>query len=90
MAAYLAEHVPHLQSLHTLLGLSPDALQADETHIEEAIRQAVSTLIRNREEEVDVWRDKIQCATRDLEGVQMAIGQHDAPSVVDGSSSVSE
>ncbi|ORX35209.1 microtubule associated protein-domain-containing protein [Kockovaella imperatae] len=75
MAAYLAEHVQHLQSLHTLLGLPPDALKSDEAHIESAIREAVSTLISNREEEVESWKAKIEQAGVDLQGVQVAIGE---------------
>ena len=73
MAAYLAEHVPHLQSLHRQLGLSPDAQAADEVHIEDAIREAVSSLIRNREGEVGKWRGKIERAEDDLRGVRRAM-----------------
>jgi len=75
MAAYLAEHIPHLQSLHLLLGLPSTALASDQTQIETAIRNAVTSLIRNREVEVDEWRDRIDDAKRDLMGVARGLGE---------------
>jgi hypothetical protein len=75
MAAYLAEHVPHLQSLHLLLGLPSSALASDQNTIETAIRNAVTSLIRNRELEVDEWRDKIDDARRNLMGVARSLGE---------------
>ena len=77
MAAYLAQHVPHLQSLHVQLGLPAEALKSDEETIEAAIRDAVTTLIRNREKEVDGWKEAISRARGDLAGVAQAIGSAD-------------
>ena len=74
MAAYLAEHVPHLQRLHLQLGLPPEALKSDEAAIEAAIKNAVTTLIRNREGEVDGWRDAIEDVRRSMVSVAKALG----------------
>lgn len=74
MAAYLAEHLPHLQSLHTLLGLPESALQSDQNHIELAIKNAVTTLVRNRESEVDNWRDAISEEKRGMVSLGRALG----------------
>jgi hypothetical protein len=57
MSAYLAEHLPHLQSLHRQLALGEEALASDQSRIEAAIKAAVSTLLREREAEVDAWTD---------------------------------
>lgn len=74
MAAYLAEHVPHLQRLHVQLGLPPEALQADQNTIEAAIRNAVTSLIRDREGEVDGWKDAIADVRRSMVSVGRALG----------------
>jgi protein regulator of cytokinesis 1 len=75
MAAYLAEHVPHLQRLHVQLGLPPEALQSDQNAIEAAIKNAVTTLIRDREGEVDGWRDAIADVRRSMVSVGRALGE---------------
>ena len=74
MAAYLAEHVPHLQRLHVQLGLPPEALKSDENAIEAAIKNAVTALIRDREGEVDGWRDALADVRRSLVMVGRALG----------------
>ena len=75
MAAYLAEHVPHLQRLHLQLGLPSEALQSDESKIEAAIRNAVTGLIRDREGEVDGWKDAIADVRRSMVSVGRALGE---------------
>ena len=74
MSAYLAEHVPHLQSLHVSLGLPPEALSSDQNQIETAIKNAVTTLIRNREGEVEGWRDSIADVKRSMVSLGRALG----------------
>lgn len=74
MAAYLAEHVPHLQRLHVQLGLPPEALESDQNAIETAIKNAVTALIRDREGEVDGWRDALEDVRRSMISVGRALG----------------
>lgn len=75
MAAYLAEHVPHLQRLHVQLGLPPESLQSDQNAIELAIKHAVTSLIRDREGEVDGWKDAIADVRRSMVSVGRALGE---------------
>ena len=74
MSAYLEEHLPHLQSLHALLALPATALSSDQARLESAIRNAVTALIRERETEVESWRDTIVEAKRDVSALARAIG----------------
>ena len=74
MSAYLEEHLPHLQSLHAQLALPATALSSDQARLESAIRNAVTALIRERETEVESWRDAIIEARRDVSALARAIG----------------
>lgn len=78
MTAYLAQHIPHLQSLHAQLALPSTALQSDEARIEAAIKDAVEALVREREQEVETWRDKIRQADRDVRTLARAVGNREA------------
>lgn len=75
MSAYLAEHLPHLQSLHRQLALGEEALASDQSRIEAAIKAAVSTLLREREAEVDAWKDAIAGEKRKVTCLARALGQ---------------
>lgn len=74
MSAYLAEHLPHLQSLHSQLALDNTALQADQERIEIAIKSAVETLLREREQQVDEYKDVIAGQKRRLSCLARAVG----------------
>lgn len=74
MSAYLAEHLPHLQSLHTQLALDTTALQADQDRIEIAIKAAVEALLREREQQVDEYKDVIAGQKRRLSCLARAVG----------------
>lgn len=69
-----APQTSHLVSLHHLLSLSPSALQSDHQRIALAIRAAVDAVIRDREDEVQEWRDRIRDGIRDIAGVERAVG----------------
>lgn len=74
MSAYLAEHLPHLQSLHAQLALDTTALQGDQERIETAIKAAVETLLRERELQVDEYKDVIAGQKRRLACLARAVG----------------
>jgi protein regulator of cytokinesis 1 len=74
MSAYLAEHLPHLQSLHAQLALDTTALQGDQERIETAIKAAVETLLREREQQVDEYKDVIAGQKRRLACLARAVG----------------
>lgn len=75
MSVYLAEHLPHLQSLHAQLALGPEALASDEARIEAAIRGAVSGLLKEREAQVDAWRDANTAEQRKASCLARALGE---------------
>jgi len=75
MSAYLEEHLPHLQSLHAQLALPATALSSDQARLESAIRNAVTALVREREEEVDRWREAIDGEKKELSSVATALGE---------------
>ncbi len=75
MSAYLEEHLPHLQSLHAQLALPATALSSDQARLESAIRNAVTALVREREEEVDRWREAIDGEKKELSSVAKALGE---------------
>jgi hypothetical protein len=64
----------HLVSLHHLLSLPATSLQSDHQRIALAIRAAVDAVIRDREDEVQEWRDRIRDGIRDIAGVERATG----------------
>jgi hypothetical protein len=74
MSAYLAENLPHLQSLHAQLALPATALASDEARIETAVRHAVSTLMSEREAEVDNWKDGIAAVKKEVAALARAVG----------------
>lgn len=80
MAAFLAHHIPHLQALHAQLALPSSALQSDEARIEAAIKDAVEALVREREQEVESWRDKIREADKDVRLLARAVGNREEES----------
>lgn len=74
MSAYLEAHLPHLTSLHTQLALGADALAADQARIEAAIKAAVEELLRERESEVDEYKEVIAAQKRRMSNLARALG----------------
>ncbi|WRT65761.1 uncharacterized protein IL334_002710 [Kwoniella shivajii] len=74
MSAYLDEQTPHLRSLHDQLSLPPEVLQADLSRIEAAIRGVITSIIREREAQVDKLKDEIAQAQRDVSSLARAVG----------------
>ena len=74
MSAYLEEHLPHLRSLHAQLALPATALSSDQARLESAIRNAVTALIREREVEVDGWREAIAGEQKEISALARAVG----------------
>ncbi|KAK4690059.1 Ase1/PRC1/MAP65 family protein, partial [Tremellales sp. Uapishka_1] len=74
MSEYLEEQLPHLRSLHTQLALPATSLAADQSRIETAIRNAITSIIRERETEVDDWKDAIGRTNRDVGCIARAVG----------------
>ncbi len=74
MSAYLEEHLPHLQSLHAQLALPATALSSDQARLESAIRNAVTALIREREQEVDGWKEAIALEKKEISVLARAVG----------------
>lgn len=74
MSAYLEEHLPHLTSLHTQLALGPDALASDQQRIEAAIKTAVEELLRERETQVDEYKEVIAAQKRRMSNLARALG----------------
>ncbi|WVN90704.1 uncharacterized protein L203_105946 [Cryptococcus depauperatus CBS 7841] len=75
MSEYLAEQTPHLKSLHAQLALSDDILQADLARIEAAIKGVITSIIREREAQVDGLKDDIAQLKRDVVNLSRAVGQ---------------
>ncbi|WVQ74720.1 hypothetical protein IAR50_004324 [Cryptococcus sp. DSM 104548] len=74
MSEYLAEQTPHLRHLHAQLSLPASVLEADLARIEQAIRQVITNIIREREAQVDVLKDDIAGRKRDVVGLGRAVG----------------
>jgi hypothetical protein len=74
MSAYLEAHLPHLTSLHTQLALGPDALASDQARIEAAIKTAVEELLRERETQVDEYKEVIAAQKRRMSNLARALG----------------
>lgn len=83
MSAYLEEHLPLLRSLHSSLGLPASALQEDETRIDAAIKAVVVSIVRERETEVENWKEAIDLAKRDVACIGRALGDRSAGKVED-------
>ncbi|WVQ78807.1 hypothetical protein IAT38_000898 [Cryptococcus sp. DSM 104549] len=75
MSAYLDEQTPHLRSLHTQLALPSDALETDLARIEAAIRGVITSIIRERESQVDELKDDISRVKRDVASLGRAVGE---------------
>lgn len=91
MSAYLEEHLPHLRSLHAQLALDETALSSDSERIESAIKAAVSGLLREREAEVDAWKEaiggekrKVTCLSRALGKFAKGVAGHSRDSLPEG------
>ncbi|WWC87953.1 uncharacterized protein L201_002853 [Kwoniella dendrophila CBS 6074] len=74
MSAYLDEQTPHLRSLHDLLSLPPEVLQADLARIDAAIKGVITSIIREREAQVDTLKDEIAQNKRDVASLARAVG----------------
>jgi hypothetical protein len=74
MSRYLDEHLPHLKALHTSLGLPTTALEEDKTKIDAAIKAVVVSIVRERETEVERWREEIELARKDVVCLGKALG----------------
>ncbi|WWC96882.1 hypothetical protein V866_003757 [Kwoniella sp. B9012] len=74
MSAYLDEQTPHLRSLHDQLSLPPEVLQADLARIDAAIKGVITSIIREREAQVDSLKDEIAQNKRDVSSLARAVG----------------
>ncbi|TYJ52083.1 hypothetical protein B9479_007318 [Cryptococcus floricola] len=75
MSQYLDEQTPHLRHLHAQLALPSAVLEADLARIEQAIKQVITNIIREREAQVDVLKDDIEGRKRDVVGLGRAVGE---------------
>jgi hypothetical protein len=74
MSAYLDEHLPHLTALHNSLGLPVTALEEDRIKIDAAIKAVVVSIVRERETEVENWKEDIELARKDVICLGRALG----------------
>jgi hypothetical protein len=74
MSRYLDEHLPHLKALHNSLGLPISALEDDKTKIDAAVKAVVVSIVRERETEVERWREEIELARKDVICLGKALG----------------
>lgn len=74
MSAYLDEQTPRLRHLHAQLALPAAALQHDLHRIEAAIKAVITSIVREREAQVDQLKDDIAAATSDLATLARAVG----------------
>jgi len=73
-AAIIAEQIPLLQSLHSELALPESALTDDMARIDAAVKAAILSIVRSREDEVAEWEAKIAEDKRILAGLARAVG----------------
>jgi len=85
MSAYLEEHLPHLTSLHATLGLAPTALEQDKIKIDAAIKAVVAGIVRERETEVENWKEAIEVARKDVVCLEKALGNRSSGATEAGS-----
>lgn len=78
MSAYLETHLPHLSSLHASLGLPATALEEDRIKIDAAIKAVVVSIVRERETEVEDWKEAIELARKDVICLGRALGDRNA------------
>lgn len=74
-SAYIAEQIPLLRQLHAQLALPPTALADDTARIDAAVRAAIVSVVRGREDEVAVWEARIADGKRALAGLARAVGE---------------
>jgi hypothetical protein len=77
MSAYLEEHLPRLTALHNSLGLPKTALEDDKTKIDAAIKAVVVSIVRERETEVERWKEEIELARKDVVCLGKALGNRE-------------
>lgn len=74
-STYIAEQIPLLQSLHAQLALPPSALADDTARIDAAVRAAIISVVRSREDEVAEWEAQIADGKRALASLARAVGE---------------
>lgn len=74
VSTYIAEQIPILRSLHTQLALPADALAEDTARIDAAVRAAIQSVVRSREDEVASWEQKINDGKRAIHSIARAVG----------------
>ncbi|BEJ16879.1 hypothetical protein CspHIS471_0602800 [Cutaneotrichosporon sp. HIS471] len=74
-SAYIAEQIPLLRRLHEQLALPATALADDTARIDAAVRAAIVSVVRGREDEVAVWEARIADGKRALAGLARAVGE---------------
>lgn len=84
MSAYLDSHLPHLSSLHESLGLPASALEEDRIKIDAAIKAVVVSIVRERETEVEDWKEAIELARKDVVCLGRALGNRGVGAVEEG------
>lgn len=73
--AYISEQLPLLRHLHAQLALPPTALADDTARIDAAVRAAIVSVVRSREDEVAVWEGRIADGKRALASLARAVGE---------------
>lgn len=74
VSTYITEQIPILRSLHTQLALPADALAEDTARIDAAVRAAIQSVVRSREDEVASWEEKINDGKRAIHSIARAVG----------------
>lgn len=72
--SYIEEQIPLLKSLHAQLALPPTALAEDQARIDAAVRNAIVSVVRSREDEVAVWEARLADGKRVLSSLARALG----------------
>jgi hypothetical protein len=74
VGAIIAEQTIQLQQLHDKLGLPEGELSKDTTRIETAIKDAITSVVVSRANEVAEWETRIAQAKRDVLLLGRAVG----------------
>lgn len=74
-SSYISEQIPLLKSLHAQLNLPPSALADDTARIDAAVRAAIVSVVRSREDEVAEWESQIADGKRALASLARAVGE---------------
>ncbi|KAL7424666.1 Microtubule bundling protein [Cryptotrichosporon argae] len=71
---YISQQIPLLRALHGRLALAPSALTDDLTRIDAAVRAAISSVVKGREDEVAAWDRRVHDGRYAVGVVGRAVG----------------